>query len=171
MQKTILRYGLYSGALAALLMTITSVYYSRHMDFENGEYVGYAGILLSMLFVFTGVRAYREQAGGVLSFGKGFQVAISIVAISCLCYVLAWMVIYETLLPDFMDKYTAHMLEKMRSSGASEAAIQQHSQEIAEFKVMYDNPLIRFGLTFLEPFRVGILVALATAFILKKKEA
>lgn len=169
MQKTVLRYGLYSGALAAILMVFTSVFYSSNMDFENGQYIGYAGILLSMLFVFIGVRAYREENGGTLSFGKGFQVGLFIVLISCLCYVIAWMVVYETILPDFVEKYEAYMLDKMRNSGATESAIQQQTTEMQAFKEMYSNPLVRFGLTFLEPFPVGFLVALVSAFILRRK--
>lgn len=169
MQKTVLRYGLYSGALAAILMVFTSVFYSSNMDFENGQYIGYAGILLSMLFVFIGVRAYREENGGTLSFGKGFQVGLFIVLISCLCYVIAWMVVYETILPDFVEKYEAYMLDKMRNSGATESAIQQQTTEMQAFKEMYSNPLVRFGLTFLEPFPVGFLVAIVSAFILRRK--
>ncbi|MBL7807056.1 MAG: DUF4199 domain-containing protein [Saprospiraceae bacterium] len=169
MQKTVLRYGLYSGALAAILMVFTSVFYSSNMDFENGQYVGYAGILLSMLFVFIGVRAYREENGGTLSFGKGFQVGLFIVLISCLCYVIAWMVVYETILPDFVEKYEAYMLDKMRNSGATDAAIFEQTREMQAFKEMYANPFIRFGLTFLEPFPVGFLVALISAFILRRK--
>lgn len=171
MQNTILRYGLYSGALAATLMVFTTVFYSSNMDFENGQYVGYAGILLSMLFVFLGVRAYRDQNGGALTFGKGFQVGLLIVIISCLCYVIAWMILYETVLPDFLDKYSEHTLNKLRNSGATEADINKHIVEMDQFKEMYANPLIRFGLTFLEPFPVGFLVALFTALALRRKPA
>jgi len=35
-----------------------------------------------------------------------------------------------------------------------------------QFKEMYKNPLIKFGLTFLEPFPVGFLVALISALVL-----
>lgn len=169
MQNTILRYGLYSGTLAAILMIFTTVFYSSNMDFESGQYVGYAGILLSMMFVFLGVRAYRDQNGGTLTFGKGFQVGLLIVIISSLCYVIAWMILYETVLPDFLDKYSEHTLNKLRNSGASEAAIHKHTVEMSQFKEMYANPFIRFGLTFLEPFPVGFLVALLTALALRRK--
>ncbi|MCC7466678.1 MAG: DUF4199 domain-containing protein [Saprospiraceae bacterium] len=169
MQNTVLRYGLYSGALAASLMVFTTVFYSRNMDFENGQYIGYAGILLSMLFVFLGVRAYREQNGGALSFGKGFQVGLLIVLISCLCYVITWMIVYETVLPDFLDKYSEFMMAKLRSAGATEAEISRQSAEMQQFKEMYANPFVRFGLTFLEPFPVGFLVALLTALAMRRK--
>lgn len=172
MKQVILRYGLISGAVAAVLMLATMLYYKYYdpnMDFENGHLYGYASMLLSMLFVFLGVRYYREQvAGGVLSFGKGFQVGLLIAVVSCVCYVLAWMVIYETLMPDFMEKYIEHTLANLRSSGAAEAEIARQTAEMNDFKEMYKNPLVRFGLTFLEPFPVGLLVSLVSAWVLRK---
>ena len=169
MKQTILRYGLYSGAVAALLMVATGLYYSSNPHFKNGEYFGYAGILLSMLFVYFGVRSYREQVnGGVLSFGKGFQVGLLIAIISCVCYVLAWMVVYETIMPDFMDKYMEYSLAQMRQSGMAENEIEKHTAEMLQFKEMYKNPLVRFGMTFLEPFPVGLLVSVVSALALRK---
>lgn len=166
MKQTILRYGLLSGALAAILMTLTAI----NPDFENGAYYGYAGILLSMLFVYFGVRSYREQVnGGVLSFGKGFQVGLLIAIVSCLCYVIAWMFVSEMFMPDFMEKYVQHSLTKMQQSGASAVELEKYTADMAEFKEMYKNPLVKFGMTFIEPFPVGFLVALISAVLLRKQ--
>lgn len=170
MKQTILRYGLFSGAVAAVLMTATALLTRSSMNFDYGAYYGYAGIFLSMLFVYFGVRSYRDQvAGGTLSFGKGFQVGLLIALISCVCYVLAWMVVYETLMPDFMDQYVQHMLAKLRASGTDEAEIRRQMAEIDAFKEMYKNPLARFAFTFLEPFPMGLGVALVSALILRKQ--
>lgn len=168
MKQTILRYGLLSGALAAVLMTLTAI----NPDFDNGAYYGYAGILLSMLFVYFGVRSYREQVnGGVLSFGKGFQVGLLIAIVSCLCYVIAWMFVSEIFMPDFMEKYIQHSLTKMQQSGASAVELEKYTADMAEFKELYKNPLVKFGMTFTEPFPVGFLVALISAVVLRKQAA
>ncbi len=166
MKQTVLRYGLYSGALAAVLMVCTA----SLMNFETGAYYGYAGIFLSMLFVYFGVRSYREQVGGgELSFGKGLQIGLLIAIISCVCYALAWMVVYETMMHDFMDKYAAHVLEKLQQSGAAQAEIDRQTAEMQQFKEMYKNPLVRFGFSFLEPIPVGLPVAFISALLLRKR--
>ncbi|MDO8972275.1 MAG: DUF4199 domain-containing protein [Saprospiraceae bacterium] len=166
MQQIILRYGLLSGVVAAVLMTITVL----NVDFEYGAYYGYTGILLSMLFVFFGVKAYREQVGGgVLSFGKGFLVGLLIALISSLCYVLAWMVVYQTMIPDMMDQYMKYSLDRMRASGTSEAEILKQSAMMEDFNEQYKNPLFRFAHTFSEPLPVGLLVALVSALVLRKR--
>jgi len=170
MNKTILTYGLLSGAVAAVLMTGTAIYFKNSMDTSNGTLFGYAGILLSMLFVYFGTRAYRDQktpAG--LSFGEAFKVAILITVISCICYVVAWLIVYQTLMPDFMDKFIEQTLAKLKESGASETQISQEAAKMEEMKVMYRNPLFRAAITFLEPFPVGLLVSLVSSFVLRRK--
>lgn len=172
MNKTILTYGLISGAVAAVLMTGNALYFCNSLDHKNGELFGYAGILLSMLFVYFGTRAYRDQkmpAG--LSFSEAFKVAILIAVISCLCYVVAWLIVYPTLMPDFMDKFIEQTLAKLKESGATPEQISQEAAKMEEMKVMYRNPLFRAAITFLEPFPVGLLVSLVSSFLLKRKPA
>ena len=170
MQKTILRYGLLSGLIASVLMIGTALHFRNTMDFSNGTWVGYAGILLSMLMIYFGVRSYRDNvAGGSLNFGQAFKVGLLITIISCACYVIAWLVVYETLMPDFLEKYAESMLNQLRLSGASEAHIQEQTLEMEKMKTMYQNPLIRTGLTFMEPFPVGLLVTVITSFVLRRR--
>ena len=72
-------------------------------------------------------------------------------------------------MPDFMDKYGAHVLERMQASGATAAAIQEKSEEINKLKVMYKNPLFNAAMTFIEPFPVGLVITLISAAVLRKK--
>lgn len=171
MKKIIITYGLISGAVAAALMLAMAWYvHNDPSRFSGGEIFGYAGIVLSLVFVFLGVRAYRDQmAGGRITFGTGFQVGILITLISCLCYVAAWMVASETLMSDFMEQYTRHVLEQMKNEGATEVAIAAKAAEMQQFGEQYKNPLFKMALTFLEPFPVGLLVSLLSAAILQRK--
>ncbi|TNE60322.1 MAG: DUF4199 domain-containing protein [Bacteroidetes bacterium] len=170
MNKTILNYGLVSGGVAALLMLIMALYMQRSPDnFEHGEIFGYSGIMLSMVFVFLGVRAYRDQVSdGVISFGKAFQVGLIIMLISCVIYVIAWMIISNTLMTDFMEKYVAFVLKQLEESGASAEAISAKTAEMEHFSELYKNPLIAAGLTFLEPLPIGLPVTLISAAVLRR---
>lgn len=172
MKKTILIYGFISGGISAVVMLVSALFHSGTLDFKYGEIIGYSSILLSMLFVYFGIRSFRDKVrDGIISFSKAFQVGILITVISCLCYVITWLFVYHFIMPDFMDQYAAHMLEKMRMDGASLELIQEKSQEMDQFKAMYQNPLLRFGLTFLEPFPVGVLVTVVSAAVLRKHAA
>ncbi|MEZ4928033.1 MAG: DUF4199 domain-containing protein [Saprospiraceae bacterium] len=170
MRKTILTYGLISGLITAVLMVASSIYYKKTSSFEFGEVIGYTSIFLSMLFVFLGVKAFRDKLqDGSITFGKAFQVGIMITIISCLIYVITWLILYETLMSDFMEKYASEMLSKMQASGATAEKIAEETEKMEYYKEMYKNPLYRFLFTFIEPFPVGLLVTLISAAVLRTK--
>jgi Protein of unknown function (DUF4199) len=169
MKKIIVTFGLISGAVASVLM-IGTMLFADKIGFDRGYLLGYTTIVLSLLLVYFGIRSYRdEMSGGTITFGKAFAVGISITVISCLFYVATWEVLYFKFMPDFMDKYGAHMVEKMRASGASDVAILAKTQEVKKYKEMYDNPLINAAMTFIEPFPVGLLITLLSAAVLRRK--
>jgi hypothetical protein len=171
MKKTVLIFGLISGAISSLLMAGNMSLVDK-IGFDKGTYLGYTAIVLSFLLVFVGIKSYRDNiGGGLVSFGKAFQVGILITLISCAFYVATWEAVYRTnpVMTDFMDKYAAHVIEKERAAGASEAVLKKKMEEMAQAKEMYKNPMIRAAWTFLEPFPVGLVVTLVSAGILRKK--
>ncbi|HUJ40742.1 MAG TPA: DUF4199 domain-containing protein [Candidatus Acidoferrales bacterium] len=171
MKKTVLTFGLISGAILAAMMMAT-LPFVNHVDTSRGYILGYTTIVLGSLFIFFGIRSYRENvAGGRLTFGRGFAVGILIALISSACYVATWEVIYYNFMPNFVDDYNAHMIEKARAAGASPAELEKKKREAEDFKRMYSNPLINVGMTFLEPFPVELVFTLASAGILRRKAA
>jgi len=168
MKKTVLTFGLLSGAVSSAMMLAT-VPFADRIGFDRGAILGYTAIVLSFLLVFFGVRSYRESNGGSITFGRGLTVGLLITLISCLCYVATWQLVYFKLMPGFVDKYAAHTIERMKASGASAEAIQATSRQMADFKVMYDKPLFNAAITFIEPFPIGLAVALISAAALRKK--
>lgn len=171
MKKTVLNYGLLSGGVSALLMLFMALYIRDDPSrFKNGELFGYTGIILSMVLVYLGVRAYRDQVvGGTISFGKAFQVGLLIALISCACYVVAWMLISKTLMPNFMEQFVTYSLNELKASGASPEEISRKAAEMEQYKTLYKNPLMTAAVTFLEPLPVGLLVTLLTAGILGRR--
>jgi hypothetical protein len=168
-KKIILTFGLISGVISSILM-IASVPFMKRPDFDHGYVLGYTTIVLSLLLVFFGVRSYRDNVGkGQVTFGRAFLVGLAITVISCIFYVITWEFIYFKFMPDFMDKYGTHILQKMQASGATAAAIQQKSEEIDYLKAHYKNPLFNMAMTFIEPFPVGLVITLLSAAILRKK--
>jgi Protein of unknown function (DUF4199) len=169
MKKTILTFGLISGLISSVMMLATVPFMNR-AGFEHGYVLGYTTIVLSLIVTFFGVRSYRDNVGnGHITFGRAFLVGLAITVISCLFYVATWEVIYFNFMPDFMDKYGTHVLQKMQASGATAAAIQQKSEEINRLKVLYKNPLYNAAMTFIEPFPVGLVITLLSTAVLRRK--
>jgi hypothetical protein len=169
MKKTVLTFGLISGAISSLMMVAT-VPFAHRIGFNKALVVGYTTIVLSFLLVFFGIRSYRDNAGnGQITFTKAFAVGISITLISCIFYVGTWEILYFNFMPDFMDNYGAHTIEKLKASGASPAAVEAQVQQLKKFKEQYKNPLFNSLMTFIEPFPVGLAITLLSAAVLRKK--
>jgi hypothetical protein len=170
MKKTVLTFGLISGAITAATMLAT-IPFADKIGFEKGEILGYTTLVLSALMVFFGIRSYRENVGGGrMTFGRGFAVGILITLISSACYVTTWEIVYYKLMPGFAEKYSAHMVERAKASGVSQQKMDEMKQKAKEFKQMYDNPAVNVALTFMEVFPIGLVVTLLSAGILRKKE-
>ena len=170
MKKTVLTFGLLSGAVSSILMLATVPFIDR-IGFDRGVIVGYTAIVLSFLLVFFGIRSYRENVGGgQITFGRALSVGLLITLISCLFYVVTWEIVYFKFMPDFADKYSTYMVDKLKTSGASQQAIDAKVQEMQGMKAVLDNPFLNGAFTFLEPFPIGLLISLISAGIVRRRK-
>jgi len=171
MKKTVLTFGLISGAISSSMMLAVMPLVDR-IGTDKGEIIGYTTIVVSFLLVFFGIRSYRENVGGGrITFLRGLTLGLLITLISCACYVITWEIIYYKLMPGFADKFATYMVEQVRASGASQQVIDAKLQEMKAFKVMYDKPLFNIAITFMEPFPIGLIITVISAAILRKKRA
>jgi hypothetical protein len=170
MKRVVLVFGLISGVIASAMMFLTLPLIHRGViNHKNGEVIGYTSIFLAMIVIFFGIRAYREQNGGTISFGRAFAVGILITLVSSLFYVVSWEILYYNFMPDFADKYATWTADEMREKGASAAEIEAKRKEIAGYKKLWDNPLINAAMTIIEPLPVGVIVTLVSAGILRRR--
>jgi hypothetical protein len=171
MKRTVWTYGLIAGAILALVMVITMSYEDR-ISMGAGYAIGYGTMILALLKVYLGIRSYRDNVlAGAIGFRRAFGVGILITLVASACYVASWQVVYRTIVPDFMEKYSARVIEKERASGASEAQLEARRQEMAEFAEAYKNPLVNIGMTLLEILPVAVVVVLVSAWVASGRRA
>jgi amino acid transporter len=170
MKRTVLIFGLASGALSAAMM-IAMVPFMLDGIFRHGELIGYTSIVLASLLVFFGVRSYREKSGGAhLTFRRGLAVGVSIAAVSALCYATTWVVLSTVVIPDLNEKLVACMVDQKRAAGASPQEIEATARQARQWSEWAKNPLINFGLTLVEPLPIGLLASLISAGILRRRQ-
>ncbi|MGM9512197.1 DUF4199 domain-containing protein [Larkinella sp. GY13] len=169
MKKIILVCGLIAGLIiTAMMVTTTAVCYHTEA-FESNMVLGYASMLLAFSLIFVGVKNFRDQYnGGVISFGKGFKIGLYITLIASTIYVVVWLIDYYVFMPDFMDRYTAHVLKEARIEGATSAELAKQADEMQSYKDMYKNPVMVILLTYSEVIPVGLVVSLLCALFLKR---
>ena len=170
MKKTIIICGLIAGLIvtAMMLFSVSGCY--KNASYEGNMVLGYASMLIAFSLIFVGVKSYRDKYnGGVITFGKAFKIGFSIALIASTIYVVVWLIDYYCFMPDFYEKYSAHMVNKMRAAGASAAEIQKQVADAKSFGEKYKNPFFNALVTYGEILPMGLLVSLLAAFILKRR--
>jgi hypothetical protein len=171
MKRTILKFGLISGAISVVLMSATMPFQHK-IGYSLALLVGYTTMVLAFLLVYFGIRSYRDNEGqGEITFARAFGVGISITLITCICYVVAWEIIYFNFMHDFMDNYTAQVVAQAKASGMSAAALQAKLESLRIAKQHYENIFYNSAITFIEPFPVGFVITLISAAVLRKTPA
>lgn len=169
MKRIVLTFGFIAGALVSAMMVVNAAFIDQ-IGFDRGEIIGYTTMVLAFLMVFFGIRSYRDHvAGGTIRFGKAFTVGILIALIASACYVATWQVIYYQMVPDFVERYGAHVVEKARKLGATQQQLEAKAAEMARFRELYRNPFINAGITFIEIFPIGLVMTIVSAGILGRK--
>jgi len=172
MRKNIIVFGLIAGLvlgvfLASMILTVNS----DHHSMVSGMIFGYAMMLLAFSVIFVAIKNYRDkQLGGYIGFGKAFGIGMGITLVASLLYTITWLILLETVIPDFMDKYVAMQLEELRKAGKSALEIQKHAQEMESYREMYKTWYGRALLTFIEPLPVGIVVSLIAAGVMTRRK-
>ncbi len=169
MKKLVLVYGIIAGLIVTGMMAFSTSYYCTKGDFEGGMIYGYSAMLLSFSMIFVGIKSFRDKhEGGVIRFGKAFQIGLFISLVASTIYVLGWLINYYYFIPDFMDKYAVAMINKAKTSGISGAELAKKTADMAQMKEWYKKPILVILMTYAEILPVALVVSLLSAWILKR---
>ncbi len=170
MRKNVWVFGSIAGVILTGFMVYSTIECYTNPEMKTNDVAGYAGMIAIFSLIFVGIKNYRDKYnGGVISFGEAFKTGMFITLIASTFYVGAWLFEYYLFMPDFMDKYIPHVLTSARESGATPAELTAKTEEMAQFKDMYKNPLFVILISYVEVVPVGLIVSIVSALILKRK--
>jgi hypothetical protein len=166
MKKIVWDFGLIIGAILCGNMIVTTNMMYTNPNFKGNDLLGYAAMVLLFSLILFGVRNYRNKyLEGYISFGKAFKTGFLIALVGSTLYVVIGLFYYYVFVPDFMDVYTDYVLRITPPD-----QVKAKAAEMANFKEMYKNPLFAILITYAEVLPIGLVVALVSALILKKKK-
>jgi hypothetical protein len=169
MKKNIIICGLIAGLIVTSWMVAAMAGYKSDY-FEGSMLLGYTTMLVAFSLILVGIKNYRDKYnGGTITFGKALKIGLSITLIASTIYVIVWMIDYYYFIPDFYEKYSAHMIAKMKAAGATQAELQKQMADMQSYGKMYKNPFFNAMITYCEILPVGLIVSLISALILKRK--
>jgi hypothetical protein len=174
MQKVTLTFGLIAGAIVSIFVGVIIALWVKSGKVVDNVLVGYAVMVIALSMIFFGVKSYRDNyMSGAIRFWKGFQVGLLIALIASLMYAITWE-IYTQVNPTssaaFIDYYAKCQIDKKREKGDSAAEMDNLVKKMNDVKQLYANPVIRFSMVLMEILPVGVIIALISAAVLRKKE-
>lgn len=168
MKKTVLTFGLISGAILSAMMLIT-IPFQEEIGWDRAEIIGYTTMVLASLLIYFGVRSYRDNlCGGTIGFGRALAVGALIVAVSSVCYTVTWQLVRLKIAPGVQEKLIERMADNARAEGGTPAEVEKRLADLRGWAEMYRKPLYNVAMTLLEPLPVGLVVALVTAGIVRR---
>jgi hypothetical protein len=148
--KYALVYGLLSGlVIGATLVAIIA--FAARSPILTSIWFGYLVMLVAMIFIFVGVKRYRDvERGGVIAFAPALAMGLATALVAAIAYVLIWEIYLAATHYAFIDKYF---------SGPG--------PEMEALRAQYRNPLLRMPQTFTEIAPAGLVVAFVSAGLLR----
>lgn len=167
MKKRTLLLALAAGVFVSIFMVILVKYCDTQHAVTN-MLITYTAMIIAFSVIFVATKKERDSNGGIITFGKAFRIGLIITLITSTIYVAVWLVDYYVFMPDFMEKYTQHIIQQLKASHLPPQELKAKIDEANKNKVLYSSPL---GLTleaYMEILPVGVIVSLIAALILKR---
>ena len=168
MKKTIVRYGLYGSITLAVLFSL-GLYIGQFLEYSTREVIGYATMVISLSFIFFGVKHYRDKENeGVISFANSLKIGVLISLIVALVFGIIDVVYIEFINPDFTAEYYNHMVEQYKSS-LTEVEFQEKLKQLEEQKELFSSTFMSFLIMSMTVFVLGFIISLLSALFLQRK--
>lgn len=171
MLKTSLIYGGIAGAIVTAFMLSVSFYAKdNYANFDKMEVWGYVSFLIAFSAYYFGMQAYKKNfPAEPFHYWHAVQLGAFMTLVTSAMYVLAWVIYFKNIDPEFMEKYIAFELEKLTATGASAAEIQAKADEMSSMQNWYKNDLLMALMTFAEIMPLGLIVSFILAIFGKRK--
>lgn len=152
MKSTVLKYGGY-GFITGLVIFGIHLLFLKSFDYSTNEILGYVSIVLSLSFIFFGIKHYRDHVNnGMVTLGKAIAIGIVISLFVGVAIAIADFVYTKFIDPDFFKDYEQMLIDKGRED------------EIIEM-TSYGGAIFMLILVMI----IGFIISLISALILQRK--
>jgi hypothetical protein len=168
LKKTVLKYGSY-GFIAGILLFLLAFLLGDNLSYTVQEIVGYTAMIVSLSFIFFGIKHYRDNVNnGLLSLGKAILIGLLIsifvgIGVGIIDY------IYTTVInPEFATEYLNNSLETMQSTLSPEK-FEIEKAKLTEQMEAYGGSGFMAFIMFITVVMIGFVISLISGFILQRK--
>jgi hypothetical protein len=168
MKNTVIKYGLYA-LISGFVLFGLPFFLGMGVDFDYGELIGYTSMVLSLLFVYFGIKHYRDKVNnGKVSLGKSIGIGMLIALFSAIG-VAVFDYIYTTIInPEFASEYLEYSIKKMQETLSAEE-LKVKTAELKQQMEDYGSPSFMAFMMFASVMILGFIISLISGLILQRK--
>ena len=171
MKNTIIKYGIYAF-IAASVLFLSGFLIGKQidLDFSTMALFGYASMVLSLLFVFFGIKHFRDHVNnGKVSLGKAIAIGLLISLFAAVGFAIVDYIYTTSINPDFAVQYKEYSLTQLQEANLSAAELKTKTEELeASMEMMKSSSALAFVM-FLTVMIIGFIISLISGLILQRK--
>lgn len=168
MKKTVFKYGLY-GSVTISILFLSSWFLGDGLDFSTQEIIGYASMIVSLSFVYFGIKHFRDYENtGNISLKKGLLIGVLISLLTALTFGVLDVIYIKFINPDFLTEYYDVAIENMRETLSNEE-FKVKLAEMESEKELFSSTFMSFFIMAMTVFIIGFIVSLLSALLLQRK--
>ena len=170
MKQTVYRYSIYATITILVLALLQVTIIASRASFAVQEAAGYLSMLLSMIFVFMGIRHYKNKVnGGFLSFGEGLKIGVMIVLLPAVFFGIFDILYTQVIDTAWADHYYNHVVEETKRTVAPDK-LAAELKKIEEQKEFFGSPAMQFLVMAGTVFIIGFIVTIISSLTLMKRK-
>jgi hypothetical protein len=170
MKSTVYRYSIYATITILVLALLQVTIIASRASFAVQEAAGYLSMLISMIFVFMGMRHYKNKVnGGFLSFGEGLKIGVLIVLLPAVFFGIFDILYTQVIDTAWADHYYNHIVEEAKKTIAPEK-LASELEKIEKQKELFASPVMQFLVMSGTVFIIGFIVTIISSLTLMKRK-
>ncbi|WP_298550234.1 DUF4199 domain-containing protein [uncultured Algibacter sp.] len=168
MKNTVIKFGLYALISGFVLFGLPFLL-GMGVDFDYGELIGYTSMILSLLFVYFGIKHYRDKVNnGKVSLGKAIGIGMLIALFSALGVAVFDYIYTSYINPEFANEYLEYSIKKMGETLSADE-VKVKAAELTKQMKDYGSPSFMAFMMFASVMILGFIISLISGLILQRK--
>jgi hypothetical protein len=168
MKNTVIKFGLLAF-LSGFILFGLPFFLGMGVDYDYGELIGYTAMILSLLFVYFGIKHFRDKENnGKISYRKTILIGMLITFGSALGVALFDYIYTSQINPDFATEYLEYSINKMQETLSGEE-LNVKAAELKQQMEDYGSPGFMAFMMFASVVILGFIITLISGLILQRK--
>ncbi|WP_396602415.1 DUF4199 domain-containing protein [Algibacter sp. R77976] len=168
MKNTVIKFGFYA-LISGFVFFGLPFFLGMGVDFDYGELIGYTSMVLSLLFVYFGIKHYRDKVNnGKVSLAKALGIGMLIAFFSAIGVAVFDYIYTSQINPDFATEYLEYSVKKLSATLSAEE-LKVKTAELTQQMTDYGSPIFMAFMMFASVMILGFIISLISGLILQRK--